>query len=159
MAIDRIPLPFDRRHPEKVIEHMVDLASRGDGRGWLSLQPRVDDDAEVADGAFALFSARGPVLPNATWVPAHRRRRKTVPTTVGLEHPAGKDAVGQLKAAGIAVPDGWTLQQDHPRRGLTFLVPDGDPERVAVDFLTTAGAWLTPLDVGNDWYALVSVQR
>lgn len=159
MAIDHIPVPFDRHHPEKVISHMADLAARRDGRGWISFQPKVDPEAEISDGTFAIFSARGPLLPNATWVPAHRRRRKSVPTMAGLEHPAGKDAVAQLRAAGIVVPDGWTLQQDHPRRGLTFVVPDGDAERVAVDFLTTAGALLTPLDVGDDWFALVSVQR
>ena len=159
MAIDRIPVPFNRQHPEKVLEHMNDLAARRDGRGWISFQPGVQGDADVNDGTFAIFSARGPMLPNGTWVPSHTRRRKTIPTTVGLEHPAGKDAVAQLKEAGILVPEGWTMQQDHPRRGLTFVVPDGDEPRVTVNFLTTAGAWLTPLDVGDDWYALIAVQR
>jgi len=158
MAIDHVPVPFDRHHPEDVVERMVELAGRGDGRGWVSFQPKIEDAADATEGGFAIFSARGPMLPNGTWVPAHRRGRKQIPTTVGLEHPAGKGAVAQLRDAGLDLPKSWTLQQDHPRRGLTFVVPDGD-ERTVVEFVTSAAAWLTPLDVGDDWFALISVQR
>ncbi len=38
--------------------------------------------------------------------------------TIGLMHPTGHKAVARLAEAGVAVPDGWVVRQDHARRGL-----------------------------------------
>ncbi len=38
-------------------------------------------------------------------------------------HPTGGKAVARLAEAGVAVPDGWVVRQDHARRGLLVQTP------------------------------------
>jgi hypothetical protein len=159
VAIDQRAFRFRRRALDELTALMAELADRADGKSWVNIQPAVDDDIPVESGLARAFSGRGPLVPNATWVPGHATRRKPVPTTVGLEHHAGKDALGQLDEKGVRMPEGWVPEQDHPKRGLIFAVPDGEPPTIALEFLLTASGALCPVPIGDEWVAVVSTQR
>jgi hypothetical protein len=139
-----------------VVARMDDLATRQ--AGWVNLQPGIaPEDAPRADaGLFGLFSGRGPVVPVATWTaPAPRRRGPPEPEQVGIQHPAGGRAAGLLADAGLGVPAGWRVVQDHPRRGLVVAVPPGTAHDEVLDWLLRATAHLSAVPVTGRWRATV----
>ena len=56
----------------------------------------------------------------ATLIPPKADRRDTEGVSVGLMHPTGGKAIARLALAGIDLPDGWVVRQDHVRRGLVL---------------------------------------
>lgn len=98
------------------------LAADGTER-WCNLTFEVDEDAGPGTGDSALFSflaARGPSSPLATIMSAG-----VGPIEAGIQHRAGVKAMLQLSEAGVERCDDWVVRQDHPRRGLVVLVPEG----------------------------------
>jgi hypothetical protein len=74
---------------------------------------------------------------------------------VGLMHPTGAKAIARLAEAGVAVPDGWMLVQDHPRRGLVLrTAPDTDQADI-VTWCVQAGTALCMVDMTGQWQAVV----
>lgn len=120
-------LRFHRSEPGDVLAAMGELTASG--RGWINLEPEVPEDTEVpGPGLFSFMSARGPVIPLATWVPPRPTRRgRVVPATLGLQHPAGVRAAARLAEHGLERPPGWRVTQDHPKRGLVVQVPASVP--------------------------------
>ncbi len=94
--------------------------------GWINLLPGIDEDAvdpEPAAGLFAFFGNRAAPVSMATVMPAKKERRDSEGVTIGLMHPTGAKAVARLAEAGVAVPEGWVVRQDHARRGLLVRTP------------------------------------
>ena len=120
-------------------------------KGWINLSPALDEDEEPPprSSTFGLFSGRGPDVPLCTWVPGP-------PVEIGIQHGAGAKAVQVLRDLGKPVPDGWRVTQDHSRRGLVVLVPDGTANDVVLDWLLDAGTALAShLKLAGWWRAAV----
>jgi hypothetical protein len=160
MGIDYFPLPFRRDEPERVVEHMHEMLRRADGRRWINIRPDLDAVLMAAlDRRPSVFSGRGPRIPTATWVPTSiNRRGQRSPVRAGITHAQRHDAETKLRQANVMVPEGWEVEQDHPKRGLTFLVPEGDDPLTAVDFLVAASDALSGVIVDDDWVAIIAVR-
>ena len=120
-------------------------------KGWINLSPAIDEDQELPDRSsnFGLFSGRGPDVPLCTWVPGP-------PVEVGIQHGAGPKAANKLRELGEPVPDGWRVTQDHSRRGIVVVVPDGTPDESALDWLFRAGSALAShLQLAGWWRAAI----
>lgn len=162
MAIDTTQVLFTPDDLDEVLRHMQELADRGDGKCWMNLQPWVDEeDAPPNSPLGRMFSARGPAIPMATWVPARRGRsaRRSVPATVGLSHITGRFAVTRLTERGVDVPEGWTLKQDHNRRGLVFEISEETSPRGLLDFMLASSTALSGVPITDRWIAEVFIQR
>jgi hypothetical protein len=122
------------------------LVGRLDGASFVNLQPGVDD-AEVPPPSVlgSWFSARGPVVPLATWTPEE----------IGVQHGAGPKALDRLADAGHPVPDSWRRVADHPKRGLVLRPPPGEDPAVVLRWLVRAAELLCPLEITGPWRATV----
>jgi hypothetical protein len=151
----REPLVIEFREDERdpVVDRMVTMAA--DQAGWLNLTPGLDMDLPPPPRSplAALFGARGPTVPLGTWTPRQSRQ----PATAGIQHPEGPKAVPMLADRGAAVPAGWRVLQDHPKRGLVVAVPEGtdraDLDRV-LSWLVAATGALCPWPRTGEWRAL-----
>ncbi len=160
MAVDHTGVMFTSDDTAEILSFMDDLAARDDGRGWINLQPWVEDEDRPPSSQLGrMFSARGPEVPQATWVPRHRRGRSVVPATVGISHPTGRFAVRRLATAGVHVPQSWTVRQDHVRRGLVFELPEGVEVAEVLRFLLAAVTTLSGVATDERWVADVAIQR
>lgn len=148
-----VEFPADDVSP--VQPFLAELAATGGG--WVNLEPGYDpDDAPPPRSLLGqAFTARGPDIPLCTWVPPQRHRRSSEPATIGVHHGAGRKAVDQLAAAGIDVPAGWRVTQDHPRRGLVVALPDDAPPASVLTWLVRAGTALCRVPLSGWWRAAV----
>jgi len=129
------------------------------GQGWINLLPGVELDEDerqtMPPGLFSLFSNRQPPVTMCTLMPARPSRRAFDGVTVGVLHPTGGKAVARLAAAGVAVPEGWLLRQDHPRRGLVLLARHGASQVDVITWAVRAGTALCRKEMTGDWQAVV----
>ena len=99
VAITITEVPFHRNEHEAVTDAMRRLTERGDGQGWINLQPALSDEEynRVPDrsGLGAWFSGRGPAVAMATWTPPTLEGRMR-PAQIGLEHGTGPKALERL---------------------------------------------------------------
>lgn len=125
-------------------------------RGWITLQPGVrPEDAPPPRSLFgALFSGTGPPVPVCTWV-APEAAQKPPHAELGILHQAGPKAVRTLTEAGVAVPDGWVVLADHPRRGLVIAVHPDSAAGEVLDWLLRAGQALSRVPLTGAWQASV----
>jgi hypothetical protein len=132
-----------------------------DRDGWVNLQPAVDpDEAPEKPGLVRLFSASGPVLPLASWVPGERRRNgSTEPVSLGLQHAGGPKALLRLRDHGHPPVEGWRVLADSPRRGFVLQVPDDEDPDVALVWLMKAATMLAPMNLPPEWRAGVIHRR
>ncbi len=160
MVVDHTSVMFTGDDTSEVLSCMEDLAARADGKGWLNLQPWVEDEDRPPTSPLGrMFSARGPEIPLATWIPQHRRGRSDVRATVGISHPTGRFAVRRLADGGVELPQGWVVRQDHIRRGLVFELPQGAGVTDVLTFLMAAIEVLSGVGVDGRWLADMAVQR
>jgi len=139
-----------------VADALAKLRHAGDG--WVNLLPGIDEetvDMEPPSGLFAFFGNRAPPVSMATVLPARPDRRDREGMTVGLMHPTGAKAVARLAEAGIALPDGWALRQDHVRRGLVARTPVDADEAEVVEWCVRAGTALCRAEMTGRWRAVV----
>lgn len=132
-------------------------ALREAGDGWVNLLPGVVDNGDLNPpaGLFAFFGTRQAPVTMATVMPARPDKRNVEGMSVGLLHPTGGKSVARLAEAGVAVPGGWTLRQDHPRRGLVLrTAPDTAPADI-VTWCVQAGTALCMVDMTGQWQAVV----
>jgi len=135
-----------------VAELMQVLAA--DGSGWLNLLPGIEEGEDFASstpGPFAIFGDRQPPVTMCTWVPPQPGRQSAEEVTIGIMHPQGRAALPLLTQAGIDVPPGWRVTQDHPRRGLVAHVALMIPHADVVAWLVRAGAALCPATLTGMW--------
>ena len=123
-------------------DDLLPVAERIDPRGWINLQPDVDEDDVPPSGSalFGLFSTRGPVVPLCTWHPGER--------SAGVQHGTGPKVTSR-----IDVPAGWRVVQDHPRRGLVVRVPPDVPNLDVLRWLIQVGSALCPVPAREHWLA------
>ena len=160
MALDKRYLRFERGDLDEAAHEMLTLAARGDGSGWLNVQPVVaDEDRPYESPLFKLFTARGPAIPLGTWVPGHHYRDKWQPTSVGLQHAAGRHASKLLEERGVVEPDGWNRRQDHIKRGLVYELPQGQDPKTTLEFLIDAMTQLVDFPVTGRWQGVIFTQR
>jgi hypothetical protein len=129
---------FGTRALEPVVDYM-DRLSRA-GEGWVNLVPDTDDrdDRPTALPFFTLFGGGGKPAAMITWIPPRTGRRGTTVQTVGISHGAGRRARAALAAADVRVPETWTVEQDHPRRGLIVHPPAGEGAQAVLTWALTA---------------------
>jgi hypothetical protein len=156
-----------RRRATKTIEFRPpDLAAAADslavlreaGSGWINLMPGIDEEAaapEPAAGLFAFFGNRAAPVSMATVMPAKRERRESEGVTIGVMHPTGAKAVARLAEAGVSIPDGWVVRQDHARRGLLVRTPPDASDTDVVTWSVRAGEALCRADMTGEWRAVV----
>jgi hypothetical protein len=142
-----------RSVPTELEEAVAELDAAG--AGWVNVGPDIDEDdlPPPSGGLGKLFGGRGPAVPHATWVAGAARRGGQRPSELGIEHGSGPKAVARLKEAGLDLPAGWLVRQDHVRRGLVLAVPPGTPAEEIVGFLLGAAARLAQVPVGDRWLA------
>jgi hypothetical protein len=147
---------FTRGDPTEVLDHMRRLAvTLG---GWINLQPNIDPEDVPGSGfsILSVFSARGPAIPLATWMPGlNNRKGQPTPPEIGIQHPAGSRAIPVLRNRNLGVPDGWTPIQDHPKRGLVLRLPAGAAHDVVLAWLLDATAALCAYPLPDSWLAAV----
>jgi hypothetical protein len=129
------------------------------GQGWINLMPGVELDENESQttppGLFSLFTNRQPPVTMGTLVPARPTRRGEEGVTVGLLHPTGAKAAARLAEAGVPVPQGWLVKQDHARRGLVVLALHGAPEADIIGWALRAGTALCRQEMTGPWQAVV----
>jgi hypothetical protein len=129
------------------------------GQGWINLLPGVeleeDESQTTPPGLFSLFTNRQPPVTMGTLVPARPTKRAVDGVTIGLLHPTGAKAAARLGEAGVLVPEGWLVRQDHARRGLVVLARHGAPEPDVIGWTLRAGAALCRKEMTGQWQAVV----
>jgi hypothetical protein len=144
---------FRVEDPSPILERMAELA---DGSGWMVFDAAVAEDDVPPPAAFGgLFTAKGPAVPELSWVPGTPGGRRREPLAVGIRHGAGPKAKLRLAEAGVPVPDGWYVIQDNPRRGLVAQVPDTVPDADVLDWLLRAAPVLATVPLSGDWRVLI----
>lgn len=136
------------------------LASVLDQPGsWCNLEfePIEDEDAPAESPLFGFLAARGPANPLAT-VTAGTTGRRSTPTEVGIQHQAGVKAADQLREAGVGIPEGARVMQDHPRRGLVVRLLEPTEASVISDWLFAAMRELGRQRTTNNVLYTVSVR-
>jgi DNA-binding transcriptional LysR family regulator len=119
------------------LEHLSEA-----GQGWINLLPGVESNKQ-------------PPVTMGTLMPPRPARRSVDGITVGLLHPTGSKAVARLAEAGVALPPGWLVRQDHARRGLVVLARLGAPEAEVVGWAVQAGTTLCREPMTGEWQAVV----
>jgi hypothetical protein len=126
--------------------------------GWVNLMPGIDEEASDVHpraGLFAFFGNNAAPVTMTTVMPPKKDRRETEGLTVGLMHPTGGKAVARLAEAGVTVPEGWVVRQDHARRGLLVRTPVAVGEDDVIDWCVRAGTALCRAEMTGRWRAVV----
>ena len=140
----------------EVAARLAQVTEAGDG--WINLLPGVPEDSPdlvPPTGLSAIFGSRQLPVTMTTLMPARRDRRAREGLTVGLMHPTGAKAVARLAEAGIALPDGWVVRQDHARRGLLLRCPVGADGAEVIEWCVRAGTELCRAEMTGRWQAVV----
>ena len=147
-------LPFTE---DDLAPAVAELATRAEaGRGWVNLLPEAEPDATIpaSGGIFAIFTARGPAIPMATWTPAPAGK-PGAPMTIGIEHGSGPQALRRLTERQLGLEPGWLKVSDHPKRGLVVRVPGDTPLEDVLWWLLAAGHALSTAPLTGDWLARI----
>jgi len=153
VTLDANEMVFGQGGRDAVVGRMRRLAQSHDG--WVNISPVLPDGVEQPrPSVLRYLGMRGPDPLLATWMPGEATTDGGFgPTTVGLQHAAARRVVKGLAEAGLPVPAGWRVTQDHPSRGVVATVPaDADPEE-AVAWLLDAAERVTSLPLTGRWTA------
>jgi hypothetical protein len=133
-------------------------ALRAAGGGWVNLMPGIDEEASDVHpraGLFAFFGNNAAPVTMTTVMPPKKDLSDTEGLTVGIMHPTGAKAVERLAEAGVTVPDGWRVRQDHARRGLLLQTPVDVTETEVIGWSVRAGTALCRAEMTGRWRAVV----
>lgn len=135
----------------EMVEHMDRLERLG--HGWVNFDPLLDldDIPPPPSGLGALFSAKGPPIPRATWIAPTRRRRKVEPATIGMEHGRGRRALPFLAELEIYRDSSWRTLSDAPKRGLVIALPPEATNTKVLEWLVQAASALSTVPLGGRW--------
>jgi hypothetical protein len=117
--------------------------------------PEDSPDMTPPSGLFAFFGTRQAPVTMATVMPPKKNRSTPEGMSVGLMHPTGPKAIARLAEAGVKVPEGWVVRQDHARRGLVLRTPVGAAPADVVTWCVRAGTELCRADMTGEWRAVV----
>ncbi len=159
MAFQVTEIVFDRDDAAEVVAAMQNLHERGDGLGWVNLQPCLSADqfgrVPERSGLAGWFSGRGPALPLATWTPPTVGARP-VPAQLGLAHGTGPNGLDRLETQGVTRPSGWVKRQDHAKHGIVMALPDNVDLLDVVGWMVAAVTGLCQVvEPGSLWQAMV----
>jgi len=144
---------FRATDPAPVLQRMAEVR---DGSGWVVFDAFVVEADIPPPAAFGgLFTAKGPAVPELSWVPGAVGGRRREPLAVGIRHAAGPKAERRLADAGVPVPDGWYVIQDNPRRGFVAQVPETVTDAEGLDWLLRAATALSTVTLSGDWRAMI----
>lgn len=147
-------LYFARTETASILERMRAMTEAR--RGWINFEPDVQADVEVPGvGLFSFISARGPVVPLCTWAAEGWVRNRRRPPSLGVQHGTGTRATSRLADRGLALPGGWRVSQDHPRRGLVVEVLPTEEVQTMLEWLLRAGQLLSWSPPTGQWSAAV----
>jgi hypothetical protein len=161
MAVDRQLVEFTPDDIDEVVQGLGLVIERG--AGWLNIEPIVGEVAmdKLRDSApptiVRLFSGRGGKIPFGTFVPGDLRKGKL--GQVGLEHSAGPRALVQLREAGVLLPAGWRMRQDHGKRGIVCEVPRDEAPTTIVRWILDASVQLCEIDLTGWWTAAINLPK
>jgi hypothetical protein len=161
MAVDRQMIEFTPDDIDAVVQGVAGMIERG--AGWMNIEPIVGEVAmdeirrRAAPAIVRVFSGRGGKIPFGTFVPGDHRNDKL--GQVGLEHSAGPRGLQQLRDAGIVLPAGWRMRQDHSKRGIVCDVPREESPEVIVRWILDASLQLCESDLTGWWTAVISVPK
>ena len=145
--------------PPEVTAVAGELAAlRVAGGGWINLLPGIDEEASDVHpraGLFAFFGNNAAPVTMTTLMPPKKDRSETEGVTVGLMHPTGDKAVARLAEAGVPVPDGGMVRQDHARRGRLLRTPVAVSELDVIAWSVRAGTALCRAEMTGRWRAVV----
>lgn len=135
----------------EMVEHMARLTALG--HGWINLDPLLDveDIPDPPSGLTALFSAKGPPIPRATWIAPTHRRRRAEPATIGMEHGRGRRALPFLADAGIHRDADWRTLSDSAKRGLVISLPPETANDAVLQWLLSAANTLSTVPLAGRW--------
>lgn len=128
------------------------------GAGWANLFPEVEEDdarAVTPTAVASWFRVPGPPIPQATFIAPTEGRRGRVPAQLGLTHGVGAVVVPRLAEAGLPLGEGWTVVQDHLRRGLVLRLADPVDTGLVLGWSLRAIEALCPIPVTGGWLAEV----
>jgi len=131
---------------------------RAAGSGWVNLLPGIDEEASDVHpraGLFAFFGNNAAPVTMTTLMPPKKDRSETEGLTVGIMHPTGGKAVARLAEAGVTLPVGWVVRQDHARRGLLVRTPVAVKEPDVLSWSVRAGTALCRAEMTGRWRAEV----
>jgi hypothetical protein len=144
-------ITFSATALDGVVIRMARLSESADG--WINLIPDpTEDDSPVALGFFSLFGGGSSGVTMGTWIPPGHDRRGPTPARVGITHLTGHRAAGRLAELGVAIPEQWRIEQDHPRRGLVLLLPPGEAHEAVLRWTLRAIGSLST-DAPGNWRA------
>ncbi len=148
-------IEFRIEDSSRVVGAMDELSAAHDG--WVNLNPQVRPEDEPPPRAGLTTLLAGPVhdVPVCTWVAGKRTRQGVQPDSIGIQHSGGSRVLGRLASAGVALPEGWRLVQDHPRRGLVVTPVAGAPHQDVLTWILEAGAVLSAVRLTGEWLAEV----
>jgi len=155
MSLTKELIQFRSGAPEEILDRMREIDGQRDGRSWINVQPWVDEEQMPKVSVLKhLFSSRGFVVPTGTWVPSHDGSKMPDVDELGITHPAGHNALGQLQDAGVTVPQGWRPIQDHTKRGIVLEVPRSESHQAIISWVISACVALAgDLPVDDRWVA------
>jgi hypothetical protein len=125
--------------------------------GWINVRPIIEAEHQPPPpGPLSIFGGSVHKVPTATWMPGKRERSGSIGATrVGLQHAGGPRVVATLRDRQVALPEGWRVVQDHPRRGLVVKLPTGADDADVLDWLIRAAAALCTVPSTGRWRAEV----
>jgi hypothetical protein len=150
-----VELEFVARDDSRLLAHMAEVDAAH--TGWINVRPVIDEEHEPPEpGPFAFLGGSTHKVPTVTWMPGKRSGDGTVKaTTVGLQHATGPHLAWKLRDAGRALPEGWRISQDHPRRGLVASVPADADDGFVMDWLLRAAAFACMVASTERWTASI----
>jgi hypothetical protein len=157
--------PMTRSRPEEiefvpeqfgpVLTRMAALTAAASG--WVNIRPIIEAEHEPPPpGPLSIFGGSIHKVPTATWMPGKVERSGSIGATrVGLQHSGGPRVVATLRDLGMALPEGWRVVQDHPRRGLVAKLPAGADDAEVLEWLIQAAGTLCAVPHTGRWRAEV----
>ena len=67
--------------------------------------------------------------------------------------------LNQLRDAGVVLPAGWRMRQDHGKRGIVCDVPRDEAPAVIVRWMLDASVQLCEIDLTGWWTAVISLPK
>ncbi|MGI9622029.1 MAG: hypothetical protein ACR2PK_04260 [Acidimicrobiales bacterium] len=159
MATRHRTFTFASTDIDGIADEMALFGTASDGRRWMNIVPDANED-EIHTGTlfWRVFSSRGPVIPQVTWVPQHEGRNGLEPAQLGVAHATGRRALDRLADRGVRPPPGFQVIQDHQKRGVVFVLEAGVDNSKIVEFAMGAIRELSPFDFEDAYMATFSQQ-
>ena len=150
-----VEIEFVAHDDPELLAQMASIAATR--TGWINVEPVIEEEYEPPEpGPFAFLGGSTHKVPVATWMPGKvAANGSTKPTTIGMQHATGPHLAWKLRDVGLALPEGWRITQDHPRRGLVASVPADADNRSVMDWLLRVATFACQVPSTGRWIASV----